>query len=89
MSIAIHIASELMVALIKYNLEMNPAVSGRPARLNEQRTKQKKVMGIALPRPDKLFIVTLFLIKGLAPSQILLQILHFHSNIYPQHLKIV
>ena len=56
-------ASELIVALIKYNLEMNPAVSGRPARLNEQRTKQKKVMGIALPRPDKLFIVTLFWIK--------------------------
>ena len=45
MSIAIHMASELMVALIKYNLEMNPAVSGRPARLNEQRTKQKKSDG--------------------------------------------
>ena len=47
--------------LIKYNFEINPAVSGRPARLNEQRTKQKKVIGISLPRPDKLFIVTLFL----------------------------
>ena len=41
MSIAIHIASELIVALIKYNLEINPAVSGRPARLNEQKQNKK------------------------------------------------
>ena len=61
MSIANHMPSELIDALIKYNFEINPAVSGRPARLNEQRTKQKKVIGISLPRPDKLFIVTLLL----------------------------
>ena len=61
MSIANHIPSELIDALIKYNFEINPAVSGRPARLNEQRTKQKKVIGISLPRPDKLFTVTLLL----------------------------
>ena len=60
MSIAIQILSEMIDALIKYNLEINPAVRGRPARLNEQRTKQKKVIGTALPRPDKLFMVTLF-----------------------------
>ena len=61
MSTANHIPSELIDALIKYNFDINPAVSGRPARLNEQRTKQKKVIGISLPRPDKLFIVTLLL----------------------------
>ena len=61
MSIAIHISSELIDALIKCNLEINQAVSVRPARLNEQMTKQKKVIGISLPRPDRLFIVTLFL----------------------------
>ena len=41
---------------------MNPAVNGIPARLNEHITKQIKVIGIALPRPDKLFIVILLLI---------------------------
>ena len=62
MSIANHMPSELIDALIKYNFEINPAVSGSPAKLNEQMTKQKKVIGISLPSPDRLFKVTLFLI---------------------------
>ena len=49
-----------MDAFIKYSLDINPAVKGSPARLSEQTTKQKKVMGITLPNPDKLCIVILF-----------------------------
>ena len=45
-----------------YNLDIKPAVSGIPARLSEHITKQTKVIGISLPRPDKLFIVILLLI---------------------------
>ena len=41
MSIAIHIPSELIDALIKYNLEINPAVSGRPASLMSREQNKK------------------------------------------------
>ena len=54
------IPTEAYAALTKYNFEIKPAVKGNPAKLSPQIIKEKKVIGICLPIPEREYIVILF-----------------------------